>query len=207
MSSRVSVLAFVIVFVGARFVARVAARRDPVTRGSSVIADREDWRERLFLLLYLLGGLVSPLLALGPWLPGLRYALPDWVGWAGLVILLGASVLHVRAIADLGRNYSITMRVRDQQVLVTDGVYAWVRHPVYASLWLIALAQPLLVPHLVFGLSGFLGFALLFSHRLPREEAMMTQIFGDAYRTYRKRVGGVFPKLSRHPTGSSSTPT
>jgi protein-S-isoprenylcysteine O-methyltransferase Ste14 len=91
----------------------------------------------------------------------------------------------------------MTVLLRERQSLVTDGVYAWIRHPIYASLWLIVIAQPLLVQHWIFGFSGLPTFALLFFHRLRREEGMMINAFGDQYRDYMRRVGGVIPWIGR----------
>jgi protein-S-isoprenylcysteine O-methyltransferase Ste14 len=108
--------------------------------------------------------------------------------------MAGAAVLHWRAHADLGRNYSITVLLRERQSLVTDGIYAWIRHPIYASFWLIVIAQPLLVQHWIYGLSGVPAFGLLFFHRLRREEGMMINAFGDQYRDYMRQVGAVIPR-------------
>lgn len=200
MSSRFLVLTYVAMFAGARIVARLLARRNARGRDTgAVIDDRVNTGERLVMAAYLAGGLVLPLVALGPWLPRYRYSLPDQASSAGLVILSAALYLHVRAIADLGRSYSATVRVRERQPLVRNGVYAWVRHPIYASLWLVALAQPLLVHHVVFGFAGLVGFALLFLSRLPREEGMMLEVYGDEYRDYMRRVGGLVPRFRRDP--------
>lgn len=200
MSPRFFGFAYVVLFVGARIVARVLARRHARARDTgAVINDRVNTGERLVMAAYLVGGLVLPLLSLGPWLPEFGYSLPDWASWAGLVILSAALYLHARAIADLGRSYSATVRVRERQPLVRDGVYAWVRHPIYASLWLVALAQPLLVHHFVCGFAGLVGFALLFLYRLPREEGMMLDAYGDEYRDYMRRVGGLVPRFRRDP--------
>ena len=196
MSPKFFGLAYVVLFVGARTVARILARRH--ARGhqtGAIIEDRVNTGERLVLAGYLIGGLLLPLLALGSWLPTLGYSLPDWASWTGLVILSAALCLHVWAIADLGRSYSATVRVRERQPLVRNGIYASIRHPIYASLWLVALAQPLLIHHLVFGFAGLLGFAVLFLYRLPREERMMLDVYGDEYRDYMRRVGSLLPRL------------
>jgi protein-S-isoprenylcysteine O-methyltransferase Ste14 len=195
MSPRVFVLVYVVGFIVLRGLSRLATRSG--SRGgtrSAIVESRVDLREGLFIALFLVGGLILPVMALRPWLPQLWYALPDWASWMGVVILGSAGLLHWRAHADLGRNYSATVLLRDAQSLVTTGVYAWIRHPIYASLWLIVIAQPLLVHHWIFGLSGLPTFALLFFHRLRREEGMMIRAFGDPYRDYMRRVGGVIPK-------------
>lgn len=195
MNRHTSALVFVTAFVVIRSAGRLATLRGPRSENRGAVVERHvDLREALCLGLFLLGRLVLPLMALGPWLSSLSYTLPEWVSLLGVAIIAGAGLLHWRAHADLGRNYSITVLRRERQSLVTDGVYAWIRHPIYASFWLIIIAQPLLVQHWIFGFSGIPTFALLFFLRLRREEGMMINAFGDQYRDYMREVGGVIPK-------------
>jgi protein-S-isoprenylcysteine O-methyltransferase Ste14 len=155
--------------------------------------DRADFRERLLMVLLLVGMFVCPLLALGPWLSESAYALPAWASWSGVVLYLLATGLLWRAHVDLGRSYSPTVRIREGQRLVTSGVYGWIRHPIYAAHWLIAIAQVLLVHHWIYGLSGLVAWSLLYFYRLPREEAMMIKVYGQEYRAYMERVGAILP--------------
>jgi protein-S-isoprenylcysteine O-methyltransferase Ste14 len=157
--------------------------------------DRLDVREAIFNLVSFVGLFLLPIYAGQGALPGLAYALPDWAGWIGAAALVAAIVLLWRAHVDLGRNWSATVRVREGHALITEGVYGYLRHPIYAAHWLIAFSQVLLVRHWIFGLSGLLAFGLVFFYRVPREEAMMLKVYGDDYRQYMQRVGGVFPKL------------
>ena len=100
-----------------------------------------------------------------------------------------------RSHADLGDSGSITLGLNADHRLVTTGVYQVVRHPMYASLLLLALGQALLVPNWIAGLSGIAALGLLIALRLPREEAMMTEQFGDEYRDDQRRVGALWPRL------------
>lgn len=145
------------------------------------------------MALFLVGGLILPIMRLVKVLEPLRYELPGWAGWMGVVMIWVAGVIHwgpFRSRPKLLGYRSAHVR----QSLVTDGVFAWIRHPIYASLWLIVLAQPLLVQHWIFGFSGAITFAMLYCHRLPREEAMMIDLFGDEYRSYARRVGRLIPR-------------
>ncbi len=172
--------------------------RIPSVRGANrgeIREDRVDLRESVFNVISFIGMFVLPFFKLGRWLSGLAYTLPAWTGWVGVVILAGAIALLLRAHLDLGRSWSATVRIRQGHALITDGVYGVIRHPIYAAHWLIAIAQALLVRHWVFGLAGLPAFALIFFYRLPREEAMMLKTYGDEYRGYMHRVGGLLPRL------------
>ena len=56
---------------------------------------------------------------------------------------------------------------------------------------------PPLILFVLLTFAGLLGFALLFLYRLPREERMMLDVYGDEYRDYMSRVGGLVPRLRR----------
>jgi protein-S-isoprenylcysteine O-methyltransferase Ste14 len=95
----------------------------------------------------------------------------------------------------LGRNWSISLEVREDHRLVTDGVYQYVRHPMYTAFWLWAVAQALLLPNWFAGLAGIVGFGTLFLGRVGREEKMMADSFGDAYRAYMERTRRIIPGI------------
>jgi protein-S-isoprenylcysteine O-methyltransferase Ste14 len=95
----------------------------------------------------------------------------------------------------LGRNWSISLDVREDHQLVTDGIYRKIRHPMYTAFWLWAVAQALLLPNWVAGFSGIIGFGILFFGRVAREEQMMLEIFGDRYREYMARTYRVIPLI------------
>jgi protein-S-isoprenylcysteine O-methyltransferase Ste14 len=97
--------------------------------------------------------------------------------------------------AQLGRNWSVTLEVRVDHALITDGVYARVRHPMYTAFWLWALAQAILLPNWIAGFAGIVGFGTLYLIRVDREEAMLLETFGDQYRDYMRRTGRVIPRL------------
>ena len=75
-----------------------------------------------------------------------------------------------------------------------SGVYARIRHPIYAGAWLWALAHVLLLHNWIAGWSSLITFAILYVVRVPREERMMLERFGDAYRSYIERTGRVLPR-------------
>ena len=95
----------------------------------------------------------------------------------------------------LGRNWSISLDVRENHELVTGGIYRRVRHPMYSAFWLWAVAQALLLPNWIAGFAGLAGFGILFFGRVAREERMMLETFGDSYRAYMARTGRVFPSI------------
>ncbi len=115
--------------------------------------------------------------------------------WLGVAALIGALALFYRTHRDLGRAWSVTLELREQHRLVTHGIYARLRHPMYAAFWLWALSQALLLPNWIAGPSGLVGFGTLFFCRVGREERMMLERFGETYREYMARTKRVVPGI------------
>jgi protein-S-isoprenylcysteine O-methyltransferase Ste14 len=111
----------------------------------------------------------------------------------GLVPALGALWLFYRTHKELGRNWSVSLELRDKHELITRGVYRYVRHPMYSAFFLWAVAQALLLPNWIAGFSGIVGFGTLFLFRVGREEQLMIEAFGDQYRAYMARTARVIP--------------
>ncbi len=172
-------------------------RRRQQTR---MVVEHVDARERGLLGLLFLGMLGIPLLSIfTPWLRWADYRWTQHVrrraGALGAALLGAALWLFWRSHADLGRNWSPTLQLRDEHALVTHGVYRRIRHPMYASQWLLTLAQPLLLQNRVAGWAGLVLFLPLYLVRLPREERMMEESFGADYRAYTARTGRIIPRL------------
>ncbi len=111
----------------------------------------------------------------------------------GAVVYATAMWLFRRSHKDLGRNWSISLEIRDQHRLVSNGIYRLIRHPMYTAFWLMGLGQALLLPNWVAGGAGLVGFGVLYFLRIDHEERMMVQTFGDEYRSYMTRTKRIIP--------------
>jgi protein-S-isoprenylcysteine O-methyltransferase Ste14 len=65
----------------------------------------------------------------------------------------------------------------------------------YASMWLWGMAQTLLLQNWIVGWAGLVVFLPMYVLRVPREEQMMVEQFGETYREYINRTGRVVPRL------------
>jgi protein-S-isoprenylcysteine O-methyltransferase Ste14 len=149
-------------------------------------------------------GLVSALFGLAI-LPGFYVAtgIPEaadyparwWAVALGAIIFASALWVFRRAHKELGRNWSITLEIRERHALVCAGPYAVIRHPMYTSFMLMGLGQAFLLSNWVAGLAGLIGFAVLFFLRVDKEERMMLENFGPQYRAYMKRTKRIIPYL------------
>lgn len=164
-------------------------------RRVKVVQDARTTSDRLALGAATVGLSAIPLIYVATGFPAAAdYPFRPWMGWLGLIVELGFLALFFASHRQLGKNWSVTLEIRDKHELVTEGLYRYVRHPMYSSFWLWAIAQALLLPNFVAGLAGLIGVAILYFHRVGKEEAMMRRTFGSAYEAYAARTGRVFPR-------------
>jgi protein-S-isoprenylcysteine O-methyltransferase Ste14 len=197
-------------FVGMFLEALLRMPYDRAHRNLQKTSRRAPLSEQVVLAALMLGGLLLPLVfAFTPWLDEWNY---PWsaggkaaLGWSGIVFLAGGLWLFWRAHHDLSGNWSPTLEIGADQSLVTVGVYRFMRHPMYAAQLLLGIAQALLLHNWLAGWGGLAAFLVLYLLRIPREERMMADHFGDAYRVYAQRTGSIFPRLPRASDHSRSS--
>jgi protein-S-isoprenylcysteine O-methyltransferase Ste14 len=159
-----------------------------------VVGDYRSRSEKIALSLALFGMAILPAFYLVTGIPqAAGYAPRAWAIAVGIALFVFGLWVFRRSHKDLGRNWSVTLQIRDQHKLVSRGLYRFVRHPMYASFLLIALAQAFLLPNWVAGMSGLVGFSVLFFMRVDVEERMMLDIFGDEYRVYCAKTKRIIP--------------
>ncbi|MEJ8571654.1 protein-S-isoprenylcysteine O-methyltransferase [Microbaculum marinum] len=164
------------------------ARKTAVSRSS------RDGRELVLLSISLTGLGIVPVAYVATGFDGFAdYPFSPMRAWLGTAVFGLALYLFHRTHRDLGRNWSVSLEVRDQHRLITEGVYRMVRHPMYTAFFLWAVAQALLLPNWIAGLSGLVGFGTLFLFRVFREERLMLETFGEEYRAYSARTKRLLP--------------
>jgi len=151
---------------------------------------------------FLLGGLlitmvVIPLIySATHWLDFANYTLAGWMNWLGVLLLIGSLVIFARAHLDLKSNWSPSLEIYEKHSLITEGIYKYIRHPMYASQWLWVVAQFLLLQNWLAGPIDLLFFIPFYILRVRAEEKMMLDQFGEDYRKYMTNTGGVIPRLN-----------
>jgi len=124
-----------------------------------------------------------------------NYSLPDWLGWAGSGLFVAAILLLWRSHADLGRNWTMTVGLRDEHALITEGIFKHIRHPMYAAHILWAIAQILILHNWLAAYPFLFTSTLQYLIRVRSEEEMMIEKFGEEYKQYMTVTGRIVPKL------------
>jgi protein-S-isoprenylcysteine O-methyltransferase Ste14 len=141
--------------------------------------------------------LLPPLYCFTPLLSFADYDLASSIRWAGAVIMVASLWLFLRSHIDLGQNWSVSLELRQDHQLVTHGIYRWIRHPMYTSIWMWGFAQGMMLANWFAGWSVLPAFAAMYFIRTPREERLMYEEFGDGYQEYIQRTGRLFPRLRK----------
>jgi protein-S-isoprenylcysteine O-methyltransferase Ste14 len=135
-----------------------------------------------------------PLLA-----PGTMSALGTIVG---VILIVAGEAVRMFGVAAAG---TVTRRrSRNVQRLVTYGVFAWVRNPLYVGNFLIWMGFIVISGVLWFVPVAIVIFGIEYSLIVRYEEGVLESIFGAEYLTYKQTTARWFPRPPR--SGSPSEP-
>ena|SRR5215203_6138019 len=141
----------------------------------------------LFLAALAVAFIVDHLLPLP--FPISRTSLAHWISaiLAGLMIFAGLS-LAANGIRNFARAATPVPTNEPVSSLVTTGIHAWSRNPIYIAMFLLYVGIGLVVrsPWILL-MTLPLAIAIRFGV-IAREEAYLERCFGDAYRAYKARV-------------------
>jgi protein-S-isoprenylcysteine O-methyltransferase Ste14 len=86
-------------------------------------------------------------------------------------------------------------RARREEELMTDGVYARLRHPQYTGLFLIVFGEGIVHWPTIVSVAAFPIIVVAYTILARKEERQMLEKFGDEYRAYQQRVPMFIPRL------------
>jgi len=146
-----------------------------------------------------IGGLIlwlSPLVYLinPQWMGWSKIGLPEWVRWLGVGIGIFCTFGIYWLFSSIGSGITPTSATRRGHKLVTNGIYRYIRHPLYTFGASMFVAFGMMADNLFIAAMGLFTFVIM-AIRTPKEEANLIEKFGDEYREYMKHTGRFFPKL------------
>lgn len=118
---------------------------------------------------------------------------PVWPLPALAVFLFGAAIGMWTLAFNRPGNFNIRPELKPDAKLVLDGPYAYVRHPMYVSVLLIAMAAVLLYLDWLKLLCWIALFVVLWIKSEVEEKALRQRFPG--YRDYASTVGRFFPRI------------
>jgi protein-S-isoprenylcysteine O-methyltransferase Ste14 len=124
-----------------------------------------------------------------------RGRFPTRLGWAGVGVMTVGLALRVAASRALGSHYTRTLRTADDQPVVTNGPYRYVRHPGYAGVLLLWFGYGLALTSLPATLVTSVPNLVAYRRRINAEETMLIEALGAPYREYQRSTKRLVPGL------------
>jgi protein-S-isoprenylcysteine O-methyltransferase Ste14 len=162
------------------------------------------WLERLMWIVWI------PLVAAWIYVPwatlakaGRVPALPDFamrepyhaLRWIAAGLALASLAATVKCWARMGTDWRMDVAPERRTDLITDGLYARIRHPIYAFSILLMLSTLVIVPTPPVALIAATHIVLM-NLKARNEERHLAAIHGETYLQYMRRSGRFVPRLS-----------
>ncbi|WP_206050811.1 methyltransferase family protein [Nocardioides speluncae] len=116
---------------------------------------------------------------------------------AGAVTMVAGIVLTFAAQLAMGASWRIGVDPSERTALVTDGLFGWIRNPIYTGMVLTVGGLVLLLPTVVAVAALATVVAAVEVQVRLVEEPYLRQVHGDEFAAYCRRVGRLLPKVGR----------
>ena len=120
---------------------------------------------------------------------------PSWILELGSFLVWPGLGIVIISIFKLGQSLTASPIPKEGSGLKTDGLYKWIRHPIYTGLILTTLGIALEVGSV--GKLFFVGgLVVLLNYKAKWEEGFLLERYPE-YRTYMSTTGRFVPRLNR----------
>jgi protein-S-isoprenylcysteine O-methyltransferase Ste14 len=109
------------------------------------------------------------------------------ISWVGVIFCLAGLLLLFWSLLSFGQSFRVGIDIEHPDKLITSGVFAFSRNPIYVAFALILIGQFLIFPNwllLIYLLAG----TWLFHRQVLREEEYLKKHYGQEYSEYCNRV-------------------
>ncbi len=114
---------------------------------------------------------------------------------AGIPMFIGITLLFYgfREIGVTGSSFLTEYYEKPEKYLITSGIYAYIRHPIFLGGMIGALGAGMIFPSLLTFLLILINICIL-PFYIKIEDSRMKRIFGDQFVKYCQKTRGIFPK-------------
>ena len=120
------------------------------------------------------------------------YTIQSPLNIIGIMMFIIGLIISISAQVTITRNYSWTLEIREGHTLVENGLYKYMRHPLYLGTFIRVIAIPIYASSLPGFLLGLLAIPVL-NYRIRLEEKMLIEEFGEEYNRYKEHTLKLFP--------------
>ena len=108
-------------------------------------------------------------------------------GWIGICFCLAGLVLFTLSLISFGSSFRVGIDIDQPDKLVTSGIFAYTRNPIYVAFWIILLGQFLVFPNWIL-LIFLAGATIMFHRQVILEEAFLEEHHGQDFLDYCDQV-------------------
>lgn len=112
----------------------------------------------------------------------------------GMTLLFGGIVFLVASQLNLGASWRIGIEEGARPGLVTNGIYAFSRNPIYLAMLITIAGYAVLIPTSL-SIVMLVGALIGIRRQIFAEEAYLIRTYGEAFRAYARRVGRFLPGI------------
>jgi protein-S-isoprenylcysteine O-methyltransferase Ste14 len=116
-----------------------------------------------------------------------RFFHSEVISWVGVSLGFVGLTLFLLSLVSFGRSFRVGIDIDHPDKLVTTGVFAFSRNPMYVAVGFVLLGQFLVFPNWI--VLVYLAAGIWLVHRqVLREEAFLREQYGQGYAEYCNRV-------------------
>jgi len=114
----------------------------------------------------------------------------------GYALVIGGFVIALRALKDLGRNWMgmYDYGIKKGQELITNGMYKYVRHPIYLAILLEIAGFELVALSWLAVILPICTLIVILRH-IEKEDYLLEKKFGKDFLVYKASVNALFPRF------------
>ena len=113
------------------------------------------------------------------------------ISWIGVALCLLGLLIFIWSLVSFGQSFRVGIDTQNPDKLITSGVFAFSRNPIYVAFAIILLGQFLVFSNWIL-LTYFAGAVWLFHRQVLREEDFLKHHYGDEYTAYCNQVRRYF---------------
>ena len=116
--------------------------------------------------------------------------------WIGVALCIFGILFSSYAQFAMGEQWRIGVDPDEKTKLVTEGIYGKIRNPIYTGCIVFGTGLILLAPHVLFVITGIVGYFAVRAYVKDIEEPYLVKLHGEKYRQYMSQTRSFFPRLS-----------
>ena len=148
------------------------------------------------IFLILLAGAISQIISVIEWgyfpkeLSSLAHSIFASIG---LLMMIGGILFRNWSIQTLGKFFTATVQIKDNQRIITSGPYGIVRHPSYLGAYVAIVGSTIFVESIIGFIIAAVGMGYAYKVRIQAEEETLLNGFGNEYRDYQMHTWKLIP--------------